>query len=79
MDLRKLQQQLRQFASEREREQFHAPKNLSMALSVEASELLEHFQWLTETGSESLDSTKCEEMAAELADIQIHLIMLEPP
>jgi len=76
VDFRKLQQQLRRFASERDWEQFHAPKNLSMALSVEAAELLEHFQWLTEAESNSLDSTKREEVATEIADIQIYLAML---
>ena len=76
MDLRKLQQQLRQFAAERDWEQFHSPKNLSMALSVEAAELLEHFQWLTEAQSASLDSTERGQVAAEIADIQIYLTML---
>lgn len=76
MDFRILQQQLRQFASERDWEQFHSPKNLSMALSVEAAELLEHFQWLTEAESASLESEKREEVAAEIADIQIYLAML---
>ncbi|HCP99478.1 MAG TPA: nucleotide pyrophosphohydrolase, partial [Candidatus Latescibacteria bacterium] len=41
-------QQLRKFASERQWEQFHSPKNLTMAISIEAAELMEHFQWLTE-------------------------------
>ena len=76
MDLHKLQQQLRQFASNRDWEQFHSPKNLSMALSVEVAELLENFQWLTEAESASLDSNKREDVAAEIADIQIYLIML---
>lgn len=76
MDLSKLQQHLRQFASERDWEQFHSPKNLSMALSVEAAELLEHFQWLTEAESVSFESKKREEVAAEIADIQIYLAML---
>ena len=47
MDITKIQNQLRDFASARDWEQFHTPKNLSMALSVEASELVEIFQWLT--------------------------------
>lgn len=76
MDLHKLQQQLRQFASNRDWEQFHSPKNLSMALSVEVAELLENFQWLTEAQSASLDSNKREDVAAEIADIQIYLTML---
>lgn len=76
MDIRKLQQQLRRFAAERDWERFHSPKNLSMALSVEAAELLEHFQWLTEAQSASLHPTQIGEVAAELADIQIYLTML---
>lgn len=76
MDLRKLEQQLRQFAAERDWEQFHSPKNLSMALAVEAAELLEHFQWLTEAQSASLDSAELGEVAAEIADIQIYLTMM---
>jgi NTP pyrophosphatase (non-canonical NTP hydrolase) len=47
-----------------------------MALSVEAAELLEHFQWLTEAESASLDSPKRDDVAAEVADIQIYLAML---
>lgn len=76
MDLRKLQQELRQFASDRDWEQFHSPKNLSMALSVEVAELLEHFQWLTDAESKSLELKKREEVAAEIADIQIYLATL---
>jgi NTP pyrophosphatase (non-canonical NTP hydrolase) len=76
MDLRRIEQKLRQFAAERDWEQFHSPKNLSMALSVEAAELLEHFQWLTEAQSASLDSTARGEVAAEIADIQIYLVMI---
>ena len=53
MDLEKIQQRLREFARERDWEQFHSPKNLSMALSVEVAELVEHFQWLTAAQSSS--------------------------
>ena len=76
MDLRRLKKQLRQFAAERDWEQFHSPKNLSMALSVEAAELLEHFQWLTEAQSASLDPAERGKVAAEIADIQIYLTMI---
>lgn len=76
MDLRSLEQKLGQFAAERDWEQFHSPKNLSMALSVEAAELLEHFQWLTEAQSLSLDSADRNEIACEIADIQIYLVMI---
>lgn len=64
------------FARERDWEQFHSPKNLSMALAGEAGELLEHFQWLSEAQSASLDDEKKEEVAFEMADILIYLIRL---
>ena len=54
MDIQHLSAQLRQFAADRDWEQFHSPKNLAMALAVEASELLELFQWLTEEESRAL-------------------------
>lgn len=76
MNLRELQQQLERFAEQRNWERFHSPKNLSMALSVEVAELLEHFQWLTEEQSASLTSKECNEVAAEIADIQIYLAIL---
>lgn len=47
-----------------------------MALSVEVAELLEHFQWLTEARSKSLDSEERDQVATEIADIQIYLVML---
>jgi len=67
---------LREFAEQRDWDQFHSPKNLSMALNVEAAELLEHFQWLTESQSSSLDSDTLDEVADEIADIQVYLIRL---
>ena len=67
---------VRQFAEERNWAQFHSPKNLSMALSVECAELMEHFQWLTESQSRKLGSKKLSEVAKELADVQIYLIRL---
>lgn len=74
--LKELQDKLLAFARERDWEQFHSPKNLVMALSVEASELLEHFQWLTEAQSESLSETKRQEVGHEMADIFIYLLRL---
>jgi NTP pyrophosphatase (non-canonical NTP hydrolase) len=53
--LKQLRDQLRSFALERDWNQFHSPKNLAIALNVEASELLEHFQWLTEEASKQLN------------------------
>ncbi len=76
MDLEKIQQRLREFARERDWEQFHSPKNLSMALSVEVAELVEHFQWLTASQSSSAQAVDREQVATEIADIQIFLIML---
>lgn len=69
-------QALRAFASARDWEQFHTPKNLASALSVEAAELLEHFQWLTEAQSQSLSVDKKEQVAAEAADVFLYLLRL---
>jgi dCTP diphosphatase len=75
-ELEKFKLLLRQFAKDRDWEQFHSPKNLSMALSVEVSEIVEHFQWLTEEQSENLSIDKLEEVKTELADTLIYLIRL---
>lgn len=74
--LETIKQQLRQFAAERDWDQFHSPKNLTMALSVEAAELLEHFQWLTEQESQQLPAEKQQAVAHEMADILVYLIRL---
>jgi NTP pyrophosphatase (non-canonical NTP hydrolase) len=74
--LEELKQQLRKFAADRDWDQFHSPKNIAMALSVEVSELLEHFQWLTEDESRSLDEAKLAEVADEIADVQNYLVRL---
>jgi NTP pyrophosphatase (non-canonical NTP hydrolase) len=76
MNLSELARKLREFAQERDWEQFHSPKNLSMALSVEVAELVEHFQWLTEVQSTSLDDEELAEVSEEIADIQIYLTRL---
>jgi len=67
---------LKQFAIERDWEQFQSPKNLSMALIVEAAELVEHFQWLTEEQSYQLSKEKHQEVGYEMADILLYLIRL---
>lgn len=67
---------IRSFADERNWEQFHSPKNLSMALIVEAGELVEHFQWLSEQESNALADRQREEIALEMADILIYLCRL---
>jgi len=71
-----LKTRLREFAIARDWEQFHSPKNLAMALIVEAAELVEHFQWLTEEQSATLPPEKHAEVVQELADIQIYLIRI---
>lgn len=73
LDIDALQQTLRRFAADRDWEQFHSPKNLAMALSVEASELVEVFQWLSEAQSAYLDDATRNAAAQEIADIQIYL------
>jgi NTP pyrophosphatase (non-canonical NTP hydrolase) len=57
-------------------EQFHSPKNLAMALVVEAGEIVEHFQWLTQEQSKSLPPDKLEEIKEEIADVMIFLTNL---
>lgn len=71
-----LSAQLKQFARERDWEQYHAPKNLASALIVEAAELLEHFQWLTEDQSRQLPPEKLREVGAEMADVLLYLLQL---
>jgi|SRR5271169_3718445 len=75
-ELEQLKMRIRQFAEERDWDQFHSPKNLSMALIAEAAELVEHFQWLTEEQSKSLGQQHLEKVQEELADIQIYLIRI---
>ncbi len=74
--LETLRDQLRAFASARDWEQFHSPKNLSMALSVEAAELLETFQWLTEEQSRNLPPELRQAAQEEIADVLIYLVRL---
>jgi NTP pyrophosphatase (non-canonical NTP hydrolase) len=75
-DLADLQDRLRAFVAERDWDQFHSPKNLSMALSVEAAELVEIFQWLTEAESSALDDDRQSRVEAELADILVYLVRI---
>jgi dCTP diphosphatase len=71
-----LSRALQQFAQERDWGQFHSPKNLASALVVEAGELLEHFQWLTEQQSRELPADRRQAVAAEAADVLLYLIQL---
>ncbi len=75
-DLDNIKQQLREFAKERDWDQFHSPKNFSMALIVECAELVEHFQWLTDDQSKHLSAETLDEVSLEMADIMIYLIRL---
>ena len=75
-DLLMLRDKLRAFAGERDWDQFHSPKNLSMALMVEAAELMEHFQWLTEAQSAGLSAENKQAVGEELADILLYLVRL---
>jgi NTP pyrophosphatase (non-canonical NTP hydrolase) len=68
--------QLARFASQRDWQQFHSPKNLASALVVEAGELLEHFQWLTEAESRALTVEERDAVGAEVADVLLYLIQL---
>lgn len=74
--LQDLAAQLERFAQERDWLQFHSPKNLAAALIVEAGELLEHFQWMKEEDSRSLDAARSEAVAAEMADVLLYLVQL---
>ena len=76
MQIEALTKRLRQFAEDRDWDQFHAPKNLSMALMVEAAELAEHFQWLSEQQSMELSSEKLKEVSYEVADVFIYCLRL---
>lgn len=75
-DLRELRDRLRAFAAERDWKQFHTPKNLAAALSVEAAELLEPFQWLANGEKEELGEAKLKEVRFEMADVLAYLIQL---
>ncbi len=75
-DMETLRDQMREFARARDWDPFHSPKNLAMALSVEASELVEHFQWLTEEQSRRLDAAAQAQVRAEIADVLLYLIRL---
>lgn len=74
--LKNLQQALLEFSNARDWEKFHSPKNLSMALSVEVAELLEHFQWSTEEESRLLQGEKLVEVSEEVADVLLYLLQI---
>ena len=71
--MNELRYAVKEFIEEREWEQFHSPKNLVMALSVEVAEIVEHFQWLTEEQSQELPPEKLAEVMEEIGDVMIYL------
>jgi dCTP diphosphatase len=71
-----LRDALRRFAADRDWDQFHSPKNLATALCVEAAELLEHFQWLSDDDSKSLSVEQLQKVQEEMGDVLLYLIRL---
>ena len=67
---------MRKFAAERDWDQFHTPKNLAIALSIEAAELLEHFQWIGDKDPERLTPAKLDAVSQEAADVLLYLVRL---
>jgi NTP pyrophosphatase (non-canonical NTP hydrolase) len=76
MDLNKYKDKIKKFADDRDWDQFHDPKNLSMALSAEIGELLDIFQWLTSDQSKNLSEKDMILVKQELGDIMIYLMRL---
>ena len=75
-DLARLREIVRAFVGERDWDQVHTPKNLASALTVEAAELLEHFQWLQHGRVEELGADKLVEVRHEMADVLVYLVRL---
>jgi len=75
-DFKRLRDALRDFAAERDWDQFHTPKNLAIAVSVEAAELLERFQWLSDVQVQALAGEDLERVREEVADVLLYLIRL---
>lgn len=71
-----LRERLRAFAAERDWQQFHSPKNLAISLSVEAAELLEVFQWVSEDASRALPADQLQRARDEIADVLLYLVRL---
>ena len=74
--LENLRNKINAFVAERDWTQFHTPKNLAMAMIVEAAELVEHFQWDTATESQQLSPEKREAVSYELADTFVYLLRI---
>ena len=75
-DLEALRRRVADFAAARDWDQFHAPKNLAMALIAECAELVEHFQWLDAEDSAALSEEKRAAVRLELADVLIYLVRI---
>lgn len=75
-ELQELQAALRRFAEERDWQQFHTPKNLAASISIEAGELLEQFQWLTDEQSSQLTPERSAQISHEIADVLLYLLQL---
>ena len=75
-ELARLRAMVREFVDERDWDQFHTPKNLSSALSVEAAELLEHFQWLQHGRADELGPEKLVQVRHEMADVLVYLVRI---
>lgn len=73
-----LRQVVATFVAERDWQQFHTPKNLTMALAIEVAELMEHFQWLTPEASRAIteDSTRLQAVREELADVCCYVLAI---
>lgn len=76
MNIPELQARLRRFAQERDWQSYQTPKNLAMAMTVEAAELLEIFQWLTPEQSVSLDEAQRTHLGEELSDVLLYLLQI---
>ncbi len=74
--MHELIKKIKQFRQERDWDQYHSPKNLVMALSVEVAELVEHFQWLTQEESRNLPDDKLDQVRDEIGDILIYIANL---
>ncbi|WP_422011041.1 nucleotide pyrophosphohydrolase [Roseateles sp.] len=76
MDIPALQRRLRHFAAERDWQPYQTPKNLAMAMTVEAAELLEIFQWLTPEQSQALGEDQRRHLGEELSDVLLYLVQI---
>lgn len=74
--IQELRQMVLAFVDERDWQQFHSPKNLSMALAIEAAELMEHFQWITPEASRQLDDQAISDVGEELADVMCYALAI---